>query len=72
MGQFLMQLEKPHSKELLQWIRERYFRVQFEVLSEEDWGFENYFINAQQFLPMAKGILHQELAEGADYNNPEE
>lgn len=72
LGVFLGQLEKPHSQHIVAWIRQHYFRVQFELLSEEDWGFENYFLNAQQFKPMAIEVLNEQIATGKDYNSPQD
>eukprot|EP01060_Flectonema_neradi_P035820 TRINITY_DN669_c0_g1_i17.p1 TRINITY_DN669_c0_g1~~TRINITY_DN669_c0_g1_i17.p1 ORF type:complete len:986 (+),score=196.55 TRINITY_DN669_c0_g1_i17:511-3468(+) len=46
-----------------------YFKVQFELLAEHDWGFENYYINAQQHTEEARRILNKGLEEGGDYNN---
>eukprot|EP01065_Artemidia_motanka_P043402 TRINITY_DN6011_c0_g1_i1.p1 TRINITY_DN6011_c0_g1~~TRINITY_DN6011_c0_g1_i1.p1 ORF type:complete len:2888 (+),score=672.46 TRINITY_DN6011_c0_g1_i1:991-8664(+) len=71
LGVFLINLaDHPYSKELAEKVKEQYFRAQFELLSEQDWGFENYFINAQQHIHIAKRILEDEIRDAGDYNMP--
>eukprot|EP01059_Diplonema_ambulator_P007554 TRINITY_DN17024_c0_g1_i2.p1 TRINITY_DN17024_c0_g1~~TRINITY_DN17024_c0_g1_i2.p1 ORF type:complete len:217 (+),score=59.79 TRINITY_DN17024_c0_g1_i2:2-652(+) len=49
-----------------------YFRAQFELLSEEDWGFENYYINPRGYLSTARDILNRGLEVLGAYNNKKE
>lgn len=74
LGMFLSNLEvdRGGSKVILDDVKALYFRVQFELLSEADWGFENYFLNPQQFYFLAIDELKNGLAEGGPYNNPQE
>eukprot|EP01062_Namystynia_karyoxenos_P082614 TRINITY_DN9333_c0_g3_i1.p1 TRINITY_DN9333_c0_g3~~TRINITY_DN9333_c0_g3_i1.p1 ORF type:complete len:2819 (+),score=877.20 TRINITY_DN9333_c0_g3_i1:94-8457(+) len=73
LGVFLMNLaDQPYSAHLAVELQRTYFLVQYELLSREDWGFENYFINAQRFTGMAQDLLQQGLRQGADYNNADD
>ena len=65
LGVFTTNLQQKLKKELM----EIYFKVQYELLAEHDWGFENYYINPQQFSPQARRLLDKGLHEGNDYNN---
>eukprot|EP01064_Diplonema_japonicum_P009727 TRINITY_DN17188_c0_g1_i1.p1 TRINITY_DN17188_c0_g1~~TRINITY_DN17188_c0_g1_i1.p1 ORF type:complete len:2100 (+),score=443.57 TRINITY_DN17188_c0_g1_i1:71-6370(+) len=53
-------------------IAESYFRAQFELLSEQDWGFENYYINPVGKREQAKRILQEGLVRHGAYNNESE
>ncbi|KAJ9463969.1 Polycystin-2 [Diplonema papillatum] len=48
-------------------VKEAYFRAQFELLSEEDWGFETYWLNPAQHRVFAETILREGVASG-EYN----
>eukprot|EP01065_Artemidia_motanka_P026849 TRINITY_DN32085_c0_g1_i1.p1 TRINITY_DN32085_c0_g1~~TRINITY_DN32085_c0_g1_i1.p1 ORF type:complete len:4433 (+),score=1274.30 TRINITY_DN32085_c0_g1_i1:67-13299(+) len=42
-------------------VKEAYFRAQWQLLLEQDWGFQNYFINTAQHGAIAKKTLDDEL-----------
>eukprot|EP01062_Namystynia_karyoxenos_P082611 TRINITY_DN9333_c0_g2_i1.p1 TRINITY_DN9333_c0_g2~~TRINITY_DN9333_c0_g2_i1.p1 ORF type:complete len:2476 (+),score=892.90 TRINITY_DN9333_c0_g2_i1:497-7429(+) len=71
LGVFLMNLQDfDCSRHLAHKVKECYFRAQFELLCEQDWGFETYYLNAQQHLGLAKEILEGEIRDKGDYNMP--
>eukprot|EP01062_Namystynia_karyoxenos_P012325 TRINITY_DN1442_c0_g2_i2.p1 TRINITY_DN1442_c0_g2~~TRINITY_DN1442_c0_g2_i2.p1 ORF type:complete len:3758 (+),score=972.48 TRINITY_DN1442_c0_g2_i2:1382-11275(+) len=72
LGVFLMQLDRPQYSHLKDKVVDCYFKAQFELLSETDWGFETYYINAQRFRQRAEAILSQEVGPMKDYNCPTE
>eukprot|EP01062_Namystynia_karyoxenos_P008779 TRINITY_DN130_c0_g4_i2.p1 TRINITY_DN130_c0_g4~~TRINITY_DN130_c0_g4_i2.p1 ORF type:complete len:2307 (+),score=528.68 TRINITY_DN130_c0_g4_i2:69-6989(+) len=45
-------------------VKDCYFRAQYELLAERDYGFENYYINAAAHGGRAKEILERGLGEG--------
>eukprot|EP00756_Hemistasia_phaeocysticola_P033068 Hpha_TRINITY_DN16445_c5_g10::TRINITY_DN16445_c5_g10_i1::g.159125::m.159125 len=72
LGMFLGSLSGTKSERLKDEVVLTYFRSQFELLTEEDWGFENYFINAQNYRKLAEDLLGEETKTGKDYNCPME
>eukprot|EP01061_Rhynchopus_euleeides_P047359 TRINITY_DN946_c0_g1_i12.p1 TRINITY_DN946_c0_g1~~TRINITY_DN946_c0_g1_i12.p1 ORF type:complete len:2710 (+),score=766.26 TRINITY_DN946_c0_g1_i12:124-8253(+) len=50
-------------------VAEHYFRAQYELLSEKDWGFDNYWMCANQFQDQAVNVLNSGLCPNGDYNN---
>eukprot|EP01065_Artemidia_motanka_P022316 TRINITY_DN26519_c0_g1_i1.p1 TRINITY_DN26519_c0_g1~~TRINITY_DN26519_c0_g1_i1.p1 ORF type:complete len:1051 (+),score=254.40 TRINITY_DN26519_c0_g1_i1:45-3197(+) len=65
LGAFLMNV---HSSDRGR-VREIYFKAQFELLAEKDWGFQCYFLNAAQHNQTAREMLEQGMKNGA-YNDP--
>eukprot|EP00756_Hemistasia_phaeocysticola_P001185 Hpha_TRINITY_DN10847_c0_g1::TRINITY_DN10847_c0_g1_i1::g.23078::m.23078 len=51
-------------------VKEAYFRAQFELLCEEDWGFQTYWLNCAQHHKFARAIFEEGLRPGGEYNNP--
>ena len=45
-------------------VREAYFRAQFELLTEEDWGFETYWLNPAQHRGFAEELLRKGIESG--------
>eukprot|EP01065_Artemidia_motanka_P027183 TRINITY_DN32400_c0_g1_i1.p1 TRINITY_DN32400_c0_g1~~TRINITY_DN32400_c0_g1_i1.p1 ORF type:complete len:2236 (+),score=768.33 TRINITY_DN32400_c0_g1_i1:52-6759(+) len=54
-------------------VKEIYFRAQFELLSERDYGFEAYYINPAQHGRKAMEVLEKGIGsgEGGRYNDPQ-
>ena len=46
-------------------VRGAYFRAQYELLTEEDWGFETYWLNPAQHRGFAEELLRDGIAKGA-------
>eukprot|EP01062_Namystynia_karyoxenos_P012328 TRINITY_DN1442_c2_g1_i1.p1 TRINITY_DN1442_c2_g1~~TRINITY_DN1442_c2_g1_i1.p1 ORF type:complete len:1097 (+),score=303.99 TRINITY_DN1442_c2_g1_i1:82-3291(+) len=52
-------------------VREVYFKAQFELLSQRDWGFETYYLNAADHTQLARDVLEAGVRSG-DYNDPQQ
>eukprot|EP01065_Artemidia_motanka_P010578 TRINITY_DN1561_c1_g2_i1.p1 TRINITY_DN1561_c1_g2~~TRINITY_DN1561_c1_g2_i1.p1 ORF type:complete len:2395 (+),score=585.41 TRINITY_DN1561_c1_g2_i1:135-7319(+) len=50
-------------------VRAAYFRAQFELLCEQDWGFHTYWINCAQHHRFARDMLEAGLVPGREFNN---
>eukprot|EP01063_Lacrimia_lanifica_P001012 TRINITY_DN1047_c1_g1_i1.p1 TRINITY_DN1047_c1_g1~~TRINITY_DN1047_c1_g1_i1.p1 ORF type:complete len:1167 (+),score=406.99 TRINITY_DN1047_c1_g1_i1:504-3503(+) len=64
--------KKMVDEELKHRCKELYFKAQFELLCEQDWGFECYWltIGADEELALAHALLDRGLVPAGVYNNP--
>eukprot|EP00756_Hemistasia_phaeocysticola_P004107 Hpha_TRINITY_DN12637_c0_g1::TRINITY_DN12637_c0_g1_i1::g.49716::m.49716 len=53
-------------------VKAAYFRAQWQLLSEHDWGFECYWVNPAQHGAIGKRTLEEGLAPGGECNRPRE
>eukprot|EP00756_Hemistasia_phaeocysticola_P056865 Hpha_TRINITY_DN3350_c0_g1::TRINITY_DN3350_c0_g1_i2::g.172369::m.172369 len=67
LGAFLLNIHPADRQK----VREAYFRAQFELLAQKDWGFEIYYLNAADHNQTAREVLESGVRDG-HFNSPRE